>query len=103
MQDIDRKAKERTAEGAANINAVRGDCPPATGGASLLSSPQGGKTLLERFHKAMEREKKVSLTVRYDADVVRWYKAKGKGYQSMMNAALRAFMEVEQAARENDS
>lgn len=54
-----------------------------------------GTTLLERFRKALERERKISLTVRYDADIVRYYKAKGKGYQSLMNAALRACMEAE--------
>ena len=54
-----------------------------------------GTTLLERFRRALERERKISLTVRYDADVVRYYKAKGKGYQSIMNAALRACMEAE--------
>lgn len=74
------------------------DCPPITHGRHIPLRPEDGKTLLERLRKALEREKKVSLTVRYDADVVRWYKAKGKGYQAVMNAALRACMEAEQAA-----
>ena len=64
----------------------------------LLHLPEDGATLLERFHKALEQEKKVSLTVRYDADIVRWYKSKGKGYQSAMNAALRSVMEAERQA-----
>lgn len=58
---------------------------------------EGSKTLLECFRKALEREKKVSLTVMYDADVVRRYKA--KGHKSTMNAALRACMEAEQAGK----
>lgn len=61
-------------------------------------SGQNGTTLLERFRKALEKEKKISLTVRYDADVVHWYKAKGKGCPSAMNAALRAVMESERTA-----
>lgn len=54
-----------------------------------------GKTLIEKFHNAQKRENKQVITARFDADVVRYYKAKGKGYQSIMNAALRACMEAE--------
>ena len=75
------------------------DCPPDVQGKRIHLRTRDGKNLLERFRKALERDKKVSLTVRYDADVVRWYKAKGKGYQSIMNAALRACMEAEQAGK----
>lgn len=75
------------------------DNPPDSFGPRVALRKQDGSTLLERFRKALEREKKVSLTVRYDADVVRWYKAKGKGYQSVMNAALRACMEAELAEK----
>ena len=64
----------------------------------IYLSEEDGATLLERFRKALERERKVLISVRYDADIVRWYKAKGKGYRSVMNAALRACMEAEQAA-----
>jgi uncharacterized protein (DUF4415 family) len=53
------------------------------------------KTAFESCNQAKKRNK-VSVTARFDADVVEWYRAKGKGYQSIMNAALRACMEVEQ-------
>lgn len=43
-----------------------------------------------------KKRNKVSVTARFDADVVEWYRSKGKGYQSIMNAALRACMEIEQ-------
>jgi uncharacterized protein (DUF4415 family) len=36
---------------------------------------------------------KKQLTVRFDADVVEWFKGQGKGYQTRMNAVLRQFME----------
>ncbi len=72
--------------------------PPTGGTKEIHLSEEDGATLLERFRKALERERKVLISVRYDADIVRWYKAKGKGYQSVMNAALRACMEAEQAA-----
>ena len=68
--------------------------PPAGGTKEIHLSEEDGAT----FRKALERERKVLISVRYDADIVRWYKAKGKGYQSVMNAALRACMEAEQAA-----
>lgn len=57
-----------------------------------------GETLLEKFRNARKREPKQVITARFDADVVRYYKAKGKGYQSLMNAALRVCMEAEIAA-----
>ena len=54
-----------------------------------------GVTLRERMHNAMKRQVKQSVTFRCDADVLEWYRSKGKGYQSLMNAALRACMEAE--------
>ena len=38
-------------------------------------------------------ENKQRITVRFDADMVRWFKAQGRGYQSRMNAVLRSFYE----------
>jgi len=35
---------------------------------------------------------KVSITVRIDADVLAWLKSQGKGYQTRINAILRATM-----------
>lgn len=37
---------------------------------------------------------KASVTIRYDHDVVEWFKSQGKGYQTRMNAVLRAYMEA---------
>lgn len=54
-----------------------------------------GETILEKLRNVRKREPKQVVTARFDADVVRYYKAKGKGYQSFMNAALRACMEAE--------
>ncbi|MGA2777669.1 MAG: BrnA antitoxin family protein [Steroidobacteraceae bacterium] len=38
--------------------------------------------------------KKTLLSLRIDADVIDWFKAQGAGYQSRMNALLRAYMEA---------
>ena len=35
---------------------------------------------------------KVSLSIKIDADVLTWFKSKGKGYQTRMNNALRDTM-----------
>ena len=41
------------------------------------------------------RDPKRQLTIRFDADVVDWFKARGKGYQSRMNAVLRAYVDAQ--------
>lgn len=35
---------------------------------------------------------KTLLSLRLDADVIEWFKAQGGGYQSRMNAVLKAYM-----------
>ncbi len=40
---------------------------------------------------------KQQLTVRFDADVVQWFKAQGAGYQTRMNAVLRSYVEAQKA------
>lgn len=37
---------------------------------------------------------KVSVALRLDADVLAWFKAQGPGYQTRVNAVLRAFREA---------
>jgi uncharacterized protein (DUF4415 family) len=37
---------------------------------------------------------KASISLRVDADVLEWFKAQGSGYQTRMNAVLRAFKEA---------
>ena len=37
---------------------------------------------------------KQQLTVRFDSDLVRWFKSQGSGYQTRMNAVLRRFMDA---------
>lgn len=54
----------------------------------------------EMFARAVARKglkavpKKTLLSLRIDADVIDWFKAQGAGYQSRMNALLRAYMEA---------
>ena len=39
---------------------------------------------------------KKQITIRIDPDVVDFFKTKGRGYQSSINAALRRYMEAQQ-------
>ena len=40
--------------------------------------------------------KKKQITLRLDPDVVEFFKERGRGYQSSINAALRRYMEAQQ-------
>jgi len=40
----------------------------------------------------MYRPIKKPVTLRLDADVIAWFKAQGRGYQTRINRALRAVM-----------
>jgi uncharacterized protein (DUF4415 family) len=44
-------------------------------------------------------ESKKLLALRLDPDVIRFFKAGGPGYQTRMNAVLRAYMEAKQNER----
>jgi uncharacterized protein (DUF4415 family) len=54
----------------------------------------------EMFARAIVRKglepvpRKSLLSLRIDSDVLEWFRAKGRGYQSHMNALLRAYMEA---------
>jgi uncharacterized protein (DUF4415 family) len=54
----------------------------------------------ERFAQAIVRkglqpvERKAQITLRVDADVLDWFRKKGAGYQSRMNAVLRAYKQA---------
>lgn len=40
-------------------------------------------------------ETKGQVTLRLDADMLRWFKAQGRGYQTRINAVLRGYYEHE--------
>jgi uncharacterized protein (DUF4415 family) len=54
----------------------------------------------EMFARAIARKglkpvpKKALLSLRIDSDVIEWFRKQGAGYQSRMNALLRAYMEA---------
>lgn len=54
----------------------------------------------EMFARAIVKQglkpvpRKAMLSLRVDADVLAWFRAQGEGYQTRMNALLRAYMEA---------
>ncbi len=54
----------------------------------------------EMFARAVVRRgleeppRKKQVTIRLDSDVLAWFRAQGKGYQTRINALLRAYMEA---------
>lgn len=59
----------------------------------------------EMFARAVARRglkpvpRKQQVTLRIDADVLDWFRRKGRGYQATINALLRAYMEAHRARR----
>ena len=41
--------------------------------------------------------RKMAISLRLDEEVLEWFRAQGPGYQTRMNAVLRAYMEAAQA------
>lgn len=56
-----------------------------------------GEKLVRRGRPRAEN-RKVALTVRYDADIVAAFRATGQGWQSRMNAALRDWLKTHSPA-----
>ena len=52
----------------------------------------------EKFAQAVVRRglkpasKKQQITLRVDSDVIKWFKSRGRGYQTKINDLLRAYM-----------
>jgi uncharacterized protein (DUF4415 family) len=57
----------------------------------------------EMFARAMVRRglkpvpRKAQLTLRVDNDVLEWFRKQGQGYQTKINALLRAYMDAHKA------
>ncbi len=60
----------------------------------------------EKFAKAIVRKglqpvaKKTQITLRIDTDVLDWFKSQGQGYQTNINALLKAYKEEHQSNSE---
>ena len=61
-----------------------------------LTPEMFGRAIVRRGLKPVARKK--LLTLRIDSDVVKWYRSQGAGYQTRINALLRAYMEERKSA-----
>jgi len=68
--------------------------------ADIVRDGDAPEWTLEQFARAVARKglkpipRKTLLSLRIDSDVVEWFRSQGAGYQSRMNALLRAYMEA---------
>lgn len=66
----------------------------------VLPAPQQADADLRRIMGGIVRRglrpvgPKALVSLRLDADVLAWFKAQGRGYQTRMNAVLRAFKDA---------
>ena len=60
-----------------------------------VSTEMFAQAIVRRGLKPVTR--KTQLTLRVDSDVLEWYKNQGAGYQTKINALLRAYMEAHQS------
>ena len=58
--------------------------------------PELDRNFFKNAEVVMPPEKK-HVSIRLDADVLEWMKGQGKGYQSRINAVLRAYYEAHQS------
>ena len=63
------------------------------GGIDSSDIPEQGKAFFKRAVLKLP-EAKTAVTIRLDRQVLDWFKAKGPGYQTRINALLRAYMEA---------
>ena len=55
--------------------------------------PEQGKAFFKRTRLRLP-EPKAAVTIRLDRQVLDWFKSQGRGYQTRINALLRAYMEA---------
>lgn len=62
--------------------------------APAVSPQMFARGLLRKGLKPADKPRKSLLSFRIDADVLAWFRAQGPGYQSRINALLKAYMEA---------
>jgi uncharacterized protein (DUF4415 family) len=64
---------------------------------AIAEDPDAAPELTEDFWRramVVRITKKLPMTVRLDEDVLKWFRAHGKGYQTRINAVLRSYMQA---------
>jgi uncharacterized protein (DUF4415 family) len=52
------------------------------------------------YHGIKVKARKAQLTLRVDQDILTWFKSRGHGYQTQINALLRAYMEASKSKQQ---
>ena len=68
------------------------DADREDGAVSDADNPPATAEWLARA-RLVERPRKEPISIRIDSDVLAWFRAQGDGYQSIMNAVLRSYVE----------
>jgi uncharacterized protein (DUF4415 family) len=79
--------KKRSRTNWARIDALKGS------EIDFSDIPELGKAFFKRATLKLP-EPKTAVTIRLDRQVLNWFKTKGPGYQTRINALLRAYMEA---------
>src|SRR5712691_7696198 len=88
-----KEIEAKRARGASRTDWARVDAM-AQGEVERLADEEDGKLAEGWEHGVMLGlpVPKAAIHIRLDADIVDWFKAQGKGYQTRINAVLRAFV-----------
>ncbi|MFH1038516.1 MAG: BrnA antitoxin family protein [PVC group bacterium] len=86
------KAKNTIRESRTDWNRLK-DMPDS--GIDFSGIPKLDKSFFESAQLRMPKRKK-SVSLRLDPEVLDWFKHEGKGYQTRINAVLRAYVEAQE-------
>lgn len=64
--------------------------------------PEADETFWKQARVRWPVQPKTPVNMRLDADVVAWFRAQGKGYQTRINAVLRSFYEAHRQSPSDD-
>ena len=91
-------SEEFTSEPQANKTAWK--CVAAMSDEDIQFDEDSPRTMPDDWAKAIVHQglplphRKIPLALRLDSDVLAWFKAQGPGYQTRINAVLRAYKEA---------
>ena len=88
MEDMRRRGEDRTDW--ARVKAMKDK--------DIVIDEDAPEPTAEQWAKAIvtdRRPPKKNITLRIDPEIIDWFKARGKGYQTRMNAVLRVFIELQ--------
>ena len=80
-----------TTKSAEKLRKMRGETNP-----NAPEGPELGPDFWKEAKLVFPDGPKEQITVRVDADVLEWFKKQGRGYQTRMNAVLRAYYDAQQ-------